>query len=84
MTGRQRAARVKLSDMGDDGLGTETRETCHDNQSLENEETGGCPDSGLTSIVFIITLDRDRVISMFFPLVTDMMILLCNFIPESK
>ena len=52
MTGRRRAARVKLSDMGDDGLGTETRETCHDNQSLENEETGGCPDSGLTSIVF--------------------------------
>ena len=84
MTGRRRAARVKLSDMGDDGLGTETRETCHDNQSLENKETGGCPDSGLTSIVLIITLDRDRVISMFFPLVTDMMILLCNFIPESK
>ena len=76
--------RVKWSDTGDGGLGNKTHETCHDDQSLENEETGGCPDSGLTSIVFIITLDRDRVISMFFPLVTDMMILLCNFIPESK
>ena len=30
---------------GDGGLGTETRETCHDNQSLENEETGSWPDS---------------------------------------
>ena len=45
MTGRQRAARVKLSDTGDGGLGTETRETCHDNQSLEKEETGSWPDS---------------------------------------
>ena len=45
MTGRRRAARVKLSDTGDGGLGTETRETCHDNQSLENEETGSWPDS---------------------------------------
>ena len=45
MTGRQRVARVKWSDTGDGGLGTETRETCHDNQSLENEETGSWLDS---------------------------------------
>ena len=30
--------RVKWSDTGDGGLGTKTHETCHDDQSLENEE----------------------------------------------
>ena len=37
--------RVKWSDTGDGGLGTKTHETCHDDQSLENEETGSWPDS---------------------------------------
>ena len=64
--------RVKWSDTGDGGLGTKIHETCHDDQSLENEETGSWPDSWPTSI---IPTDRDRVISLFLPLVTDMMIL---------
>ena len=34
-----------LTNTGDGGLGTETREMCHDNQSLEKEETGSWPDS---------------------------------------
>ena len=45
VTGRQQAVRVKWSDTGDGGLGNKTHETCHDDQSLENEEIGSWPDS---------------------------------------